>query len=83
VPEGLRVQRMVARAPADGARRDRVRREPLGALPPRLRAGPRRFTWDVVVDPGADPSPEATGMQLAKLSTGAHFVFERRRPLRP
>ena len=45
-------------------------------------ARPGTLAWDVVVDPAAAPQPEPSGMQLAKLSTGARFVFERRRPLR-
>jgi hypothetical protein len=41
-----------------------------------------RRAWDLVIDPNADPSPEPAEVQLAKISTGAAIVFERRRPLR-
>jgi hypothetical protein len=44
-------------------------------------AGPR-LAWDVVIDPHADPAPEPGPVALAKISSGARFVFEQRRPLR-
>jgi hypothetical protein len=40
------------------------------------------LAWDVVIDPQAQPAPEPGPVQLGKLSSGARFVFERRRPLR-
>jgi hypothetical protein len=55
------------------------------AANPRTRCRPVPGTdlaWDVVIDPHAEPSPEPAAVQLAKISSGARFVFERRRPLR-
>jgi hypothetical protein len=53
---------------------------------PRARCIPaaiaRGLAWDVVIDPTAAPAPEPGPVQLAKLSSGARFLFERRRPLR-
>jgi hypothetical protein len=40
------------------------------------------LAWDLVIDPHAPPAPEPPPVALAKLSSGAGFVFERRRPLR-
>jgi len=40
------------------------------------------LAWDVVIDPETPPAREPASVQLAKLSSGARFVFERRRPLR-
>jgi hypothetical protein len=57
------------------------------AANPRARCHPAQaaaggLAWDVVIDPAADPAPEPSEVQLAKISTGAGIVFERRRPLR-
>ncbi|HWP64579.1 MAG TPA: hypothetical protein VNO26_01540 [Candidatus Limnocylindria bacterium] len=53
---------------------------------PRARCLPtdaaRGLAWNVIIDPAAMPAPEPGPVQLAKLSSGARFVFERRRPLR-
>ncbi len=53
----------------------------------RLRAvpapAPARLAWEVVLDAGAPPQPEPPELALARLSRGAGFAFERRRPLRP
>jgi len=40
------------------------------------------LAWDVIIDRSVEPSPEPAEVQLAKISTGAGIVFERRRPLR-
>ena len=40
------------------------------------------LAWNVIIDPAAAPAPEPGPVQLAKLSSGARIVFERRRPLR-
>ena len=50
------------------------------SLPVAATAG---YAWDVVIDPQAPPAPEPPPVALAKLSSGARFAFERRRPLRP
>jgi len=44
--------------------------------------GDRRFAWDVVIDPAADPAPEPEELRLARLSGGMRFRFEERRLLR-
>jgi len=48
---------------------------------PVVRAG-GGLAWDVVIDPNVEPAPEPPEVQLAKISTGARIVFERRRPVR-
>jgi hypothetical protein len=40
------------------------------------------LAWDVIIDAGAEPSSEPPEVSLAKISTGARIVFERRRPVR-
>jgi len=45
-------------------------------------AASQGLAWDLVIDPDAAPAPEPPPVALAKLSSGAGFVFERRRPLR-
>jgi hypothetical protein len=45
-------------------------------------AGNAKLAWDVVIDANAEPSPEPPEVSLAKISTGARMVFERRRALR-
>ncbi|MGI9592373.1 MAG: hypothetical protein ACR2P8_13460, partial [Myxococcota bacterium] len=45
-------------------------------------AGERRFAWDVVIDPAADPAPEPEELRLARMSGGMRFRFEERRLLR-
>ncbi len=47
--------------------------------PPR---GDERLAFQVRIDPGGEPHPESRDVKLAKLSRGAHLVFQRRRPLR-
>jgi hypothetical protein len=49
---------------------------------PTAASSDRRLAWNIVIDPNADPLPEPAPVTLAKLSTGARKVFERRRPLR-
>ena len=41
-----------------------------------------RLAWDVVIDPAAEPQLPPQELNLAKLSRGAEFRFEQRRPLR-
>jgi hypothetical protein len=41
-----------------------------------------RFAWEAVVDRAAKPAPEPPEVTLTRFSTGADFVFRRRRPLR-
>jgi hypothetical protein len=58
-----------------------------GAVNPRavcrpVAAGAARLAWEVVIDPAAPPRPDPPELALAKLSRGAAFRFERRRPLR-
>ncbi len=56
-----------------------------GAVNPRARCRPvvaptgGRLAWDIVLDPSADPQPVPQELQLAKISRGAAFRFERRR----
>ncbi|GAA3222262.1 hypothetical protein [Actinocorallia longicatena] len=38
--------------------------------------------FEIVLDPSAEPLPEAPEVGLARFSTGATFTFERRRPVR-
>ncbi len=58
-------------------------------LNPRARCHPvpsppdARLAWDVVIDPAAEPRDEPPELRLARLSRGAAFRFEARRPLRP
>ncbi|MCP5068711.1 MAG: hypothetical protein GY946_19285 [bacterium] len=40
------------------------------------------LAWNVEIDPGAEPREMPEELRLAKLSRGAAFRFERRRPLR-
>lgn len=40
------------------------------------------LAWTVQIDASAVPQPEPPEVQLAKISTGAAIVFQRRRPLR-
>lgn len=47
--------------------------------PPR---GDERLAFEVRIDAAAAPHPEPSDVKLAKLSRGAHLVFQRRRPLR-
>jgi hypothetical protein len=60
-----------------------------GAVNPRARCHPapstleRMRSWDVVIDPGAEPRPDPPELGLAKFSRGATFEFESRRALRP
>jgi hypothetical protein len=42
-----------------------------------------RFAWEVVVDPTATPAKEAPEVSVTRVSTGADFVFRRRRPIAP
>jgi hypothetical protein len=59
-----------------------------GAVNPRARCVPvarpqgARLAWDVVIDPAAEPRPDPPELKLARLSRGAAFRFEQRRPLR-
>ncbi len=41
--------------------------------------GAARYAWDVVIDERNDPLEEPLEMQLARISTGMNFEFERRR----
>jgi hypothetical protein len=41
-----------------------------------------RLAWEVVVDPTQEPAPDPPELALAKISRGAAFRFEQRRPLR-
>jgi len=40
------------------------------------------LAWEVEIDPACEPSPPPAELQLAKISRGANFEFERRRHLR-
>jgi hypothetical protein len=61
-----------------------------GAVNPRARCIPvagadtqgSRLAWDVVIDPAAEPRKDPRELSLARLSRGASFRFEQRRPLR-
>ncbi len=59
-----------------------------GAINPRARCHPvsdpgdARLAWDVIIDPSADPQAEPWELELARMSRGASFRFERRRLLR-
>jgi hypothetical protein len=59
-----------------------------GAINPRARCHPvsdprdARLAWDVIIDPSAEPQPEPRELELARMSRGASFRFERRRLLR-
>jgi hypothetical protein len=59
-----------------------------GRVNPRARCVPvaasagARLAWDVIVDPAAEPAPPPPELALAKISRGAAFRFEQRRPLR-
>jgi hypothetical protein len=59
-----------------------------GAVNPRARCHPvappkdTRLAWEVTIDPDAAPQPDPPGLKLARLSRGAAFRFEQRRPLR-
>ena len=44
--------------------------------------GTARYAWDVVIDRSAEPQPVPQELKLAKISKGAAFQFEQRRPLR-
>ncbi|MAG33810.1 MAG: hypothetical protein CL908_23260 [Deltaproteobacteria bacterium] len=44
--------------------------------------GDARFAWDIEIDAKADPRPAPQELNLADLSRGATFEFERRRSLR-
>ena len=55
---------------------------PRASCRPVTDAGDRRFAWDVVIDPSAEPAPEPQELALARLSTGMRFRFESRRLLR-
>jgi hypothetical protein len=58
-----------------------------GSVHPRARCHPTRpgdarLAWDVVIDPAAEPQPVPPELELARISRGATFRFEQRRPLR-
>lgn len=59
-----------------------------GAVNPRARClpvegpGDARLAWDVVIDPASEPQEEPPELRLARLSRGAGFSFQPRRPLR-
>jgi hypothetical protein len=62
-----------------------------GAVNPRARCrpvevveavGPASFAWKVVIDPGAEPQEDPEELALARVSRGASFQLEQRRPLR-
>jgi hypothetical protein len=58
-----------------------------GAVDPRTRCHPvdaqgARLAWEVVLDPAADPRPDPPELALARISRGAAFELEQRRPLR-
>jgi hypothetical protein len=59
-----------------------------GAVNPRARCLPierpsgTRLAWEIVIDPSADPRDPPPELALAKISRGAAFRFEQRRPLR-
>ena len=59
-----------------------------GSVNPRARCLPvdpstaDGFAWDVIIDPSADPRDPPAELALAKISRGAAFRFEQRRPLR-
>lgn len=40
------------------------------------------LSWDIVVDPAAEPAPEPDPVAIARVGSVAGFVFMRRRPLR-
>ena len=44
--------------------------------------GELRWAWDIVIDPEAPAAPEPIELSLARISQGARFVFETRRPVR-
>ena len=60
----------------------------VGAINPRARCVPDpnaadgRLAWKVFIDPDAEPSPEPPELGFARMSRGAGFVLEQRRPLR-
>jgi len=45
-------------------------------------AGDAKFSWDVVIDPNAEPAADPPEMGLAKLTRGFDFELIQRRPLR-
>ncbi len=49
--------------------------------PAPLRAG-EHLAFDILVDPASPPAPEPAELALARFSTGAGFLFRRRRPVR-
>jgi len=49
--------------------------------PVAVRSG-ERFAYEAAIDPGAAPAQEAPEIALAKISGGASFVFNPRRPVR-
>jgi hypothetical protein len=59
-----------------------------GAVNPHARcrpvdaAGPARLAWDVILDRGSAPRAEPPELALARISRGAAFEIEQRRPLR-
>jgi len=58
-----------------------------GAVNPRTRcrpveAGDARLAWEVVLDPAAEPRDDPPELALARISRGATFELEQRRPLR-
>ena len=56
------------------------------ATNPRARCRPvesrRGLAWEVIIDPGSEPRPAPPELALARLSRGASFALEQRRPLR-
>jgi hypothetical protein len=42
-----------------------------------------RLAWRITIDPDAEPAPLASGVELARISTGATVTFLPRRDLRP
>jgi len=55
---------------------------PRASCQPVADPGSRRFAWDVVIDPSADPAAEPEELGLARMSGGMRFRFEERRLLR-
>lgn len=55
---------------------------PRASCIPAARRTGERLAYRIEIDPHADPHPEASDVRLARVSKGAAFVLERRKPLR-
>ena len=56
---------------------------PRAACRPLPRPDHGGLAWEVTIDPAAEPRAEPRELGLARISRGATFAFQRRRPLRP